>query len=86
MSRRPMPAEAWPVWESVAEELEARELTPAWLARRLVMDEAEMIAWLSGGKRLTVHFASQLERWLGASAAFWVNLDMQYRRWKAAQP
>ena len=76
MQKRPI----YPVHpgEILADELEELNKSAAELARELHVP-ANRISQLVAGKRaMTADTALRLERWLGVSAAFWVNLQKRY--------
>ena len=64
--------------EVVADELAELNKSPTELARELHVP-ANRISQLVAGKRaMTADTALRLERWLGVSAAFWMNLQKRY--------
>ncbi|MBA2680314.1 MAG: HigA family addiction module antidote protein [Ktedonobacteraceae bacterium] len=64
--------------EILAEELVELNKSPTELARELHVP-ANRISQLVAGKRaMTADTALRLERWLGVSAAFWMNLQKRY--------
>jgi len=64
--------------EIVADELAELNTSPTELARALHVP-ANRISQLVAGKRsMTADTALRLERWLGVSAAFWMNLQKRY--------
>src|SRR5215471_12105703 len=64
--------------EIVADELAELHKSPTQLARELHVP-ANRISQLVAGKRaMTADTALRLERWLGVSAAFWMNLQKRY--------
>lgn len=64
--------------EILAEELMELNKSPTELARELHVP-ANRISQLVAGKRaMTADTALRLERWLGVSAAFWMNLQKRY--------
>ncbi len=64
--------------EILADELEELEKTPTQLARELHVP-ANRISQLVAGKRaMTADTALRLEKWLGVSAGFWMNLQKRY--------
>ena len=64
--------------EVLADELAELNKSPAELARELHVP-ANLISQLIAGKRsMTADTALRLERWLGVSAAFWLNLQKRY--------
>ena len=76
MQKRPL----YPVHpgEILADELAELHTSPTELARELHVP-ANRISQLVAGKRaMTADTALRLERWLGVSAAFWMNLQKRY--------
>ena len=76
MQKRPI----YPVHpgEILADELAELNTSPTELARELHVP-ANRISQLVAGKRaMTADTALRLERWLGVSAAFWMNLQKRY--------
>ena len=64
--------------EILADELAELNKKPTELARELHVP-ANRISQLVAGKRaMTADTALRLERWLGVSAAFWMNLQKRY--------
>jgi addiction module HigA family antidote len=64
--------------EILADELAELNTSPTELARALHVP-ANRISQLVAGKRaMTADTALRLERWLGVSAAFWMNLQKRY--------
>jgi addiction module HigA family antidote len=64
--------------EILAGELTELVKTPTQLARELHVP-ANRISQLVAGKRaMTADTALRLEKWLGVSAAFWMNLQKRY--------
>ncbi len=64
--------------EILADELMELNTSPTELARELHVP-ANRISQLVAGKRaMTADTALRLERWLGVSAAFWMNLQKRY--------
>lgn len=64
--------------EVLADELAELNTTPTQLARELHVP-ANRISQLVAGKRgMTADTALRLERWLGVSAQFWMNLQKRY--------
>jgi len=62
----------------LADELAELNTTPTGLARALHVP-ANRISQLVAGKRgMTADTALRLEKWLGVSAAFWMNLQKRY--------
>lgn len=64
--------------EVLADELAELETSPTELARQLHVP-ANRISQLVAGKRaMTADTALRLEKWLGVSAQFWMNLQKRY--------
>lgn len=64
--------------EILADELAELNTSPTELARELHVP-ANRISQLVAGKRaMTADTALRLERWLGVSATFWLNLQKRY--------
>src|SRR5437879_3540949 len=64
--------------EVLADELTELNTSPTELARALHVP-ANRISQLVAGKRsMTADTALRLEKWLGVSAAFWMNLQKRY--------
>ena len=64
--------------EILADELVELNKSPTELARELHVP-ANRISQLVAGKRaMTADTALRLEKWLGVSAAFWMNLQKRY--------
>jgi antitoxin HigA-1 len=64
--------------EILADELAELHTSPTELARELHVP-ANRISQLVAGKRaMTADTALRLERWLGVSAVFWMNLQKRY--------
>ncbi len=64
---------------SLAKELEARGMTEQELATKLEWPEHRIDAIVSGKDSITAETADGLERALGISAEFWLNLEVIYR-------
>lgn len=76
---RPRPDVAIPPGELLAEELAARGLTQAALARRMRRPVQAVNEIVRGKKALTAATALALERVLGTPAHVWVGLEADYR-------
>lgn len=79
-----MPAElrsdlAIPPGELLAEELAARGMTQAELARRMGRPRQTISGIVTGRKAITAETALRLERALGIAAQLWVGLERRYR-------
>lgn len=68
-----------PPGETIAEILEQRHLSPAKFAERIGRTSDEVEELIGGAERITIETARKLERILGASAAFWMIRESQYR-------
>ena len=64
--------------EMLREELEAREMTQASLARSMARPAALVSAIVRGRRRITVDTALALEDALGISASIWMGQQSQY--------
>jgi HTH-type transcriptional regulator/antitoxin HigA len=64
--------------ETLAEELAARQLTQAYLARRIGRPVQVINEIVNGKKAITAETALQLEQALAIPAHVWVNLQAQY--------
>lgn len=78
-------AEAFPVGEHLADELEARGWTQADFAKILGRPEQFVSEIINGKKEVTRESASQIAAALGTSAEFWLNLQDSYLLWKQAK-
>jgi addiction module HigA family antidote len=74
---------AVPPGELLAEELEARGMTQKELAERTGRPEQKISEIINGKKSITQDTALELEKVLGISAEFWVNLEASYQLTKA---
>lgn len=79
-----MPAElrsnlAIPPGELLAEELAARGMTQAELARRMGRSRRTVGGIVTGREAITAETALRLERALGIAAQLWVGLEGRYR-------
>jgi len=72
-----------PPGELLAEELEARGMTQKELADRTGRPEQAISEIINGRKSITHDTALELEKVLGISAEFWVNLESSYQLTKA---
>ena len=82
------PQTAWPdvaipPGETLAEELAARRLSQTKLARRMGRPLQTVNMIVNGKKAITEETAIQLEKVLGVSATFWMNLQTNYNLTKA---
>ena len=66
------------VGEILADELEELEKTPSELARELHVPANRISQIISGKRAMTADTALRLEKWLGVSADFWLNLQKRY--------
>lgn len=64
--------------EVLADELEELEMTAAELARALHVPSNRLYQLIAGKRAMTADTALRLERWLGVSAGFWMNLQTRY--------
>lgn len=64
--------------EVLGEELEELKLSPAEVARELHVPSNRLYQLISGKRSMTADTALRLERWLGVSADFWMNLQKRY--------
>ncbi len=74
----PQPA-PYPPGEFLREEIEARGLSPADLAKILGRSPAEVEALIAAEIPLTAEWSVDLAAALGASATFWLNMEASYR-------
>lgn len=74
----PQPA-PYPPGGFLREEIEARGLSPADLARILGRSPAEVEALIAAEIPLTAAWAVDLAAAFGASARFWLNMEASYR-------
>jgi antitoxin HigA-1 len=76
MQKRPI----YPVHpgEILADELEELNKSAAELARELHVPANRITQLVAGKRAMTADTALRLERWLGVSAAFWMNLQKRY--------
>ena len=74
-----VPAQAFPAWETLQEELTERGLTSKDLATILgrSVEVAEQI--LTGRRPIGITTARKLEAAWGVSADFWLNLQQRYQ-------
>ena len=64
--------------EIVADELAELHKSPTELARELHVPANRITQLVAGKRAMTADTALRLERWLGVSAAFWMNLQKRY--------
>ena len=64
--------------EILADELAELNKSPTELARELHVPANRITQLISGKRAMTADTALRLERWLGVSAAFWMNLQKRY--------
>lgn len=72
-----------PPGESILDLIEERNWTQAELAQRLGFTEKHVSQLINGKVPLSVDAALRLERVLGSTADFWMNLESNYQRHKA---
>jgi len=77
--KRVWPDVAIPPGETLAEELEAREMSQADLARRMGRPVQAVNEIVRGKKAITAATALDLEDALGVSALFWLRLEAAYQ-------
>jgi HTH-type transcriptional regulator/antitoxin HigA len=68
-----------PPGETIAEILEQRNLSPTTFAERIGRTSHETHGLISGDEKITIETARKLESVLGASVAFWMIRESQYR-------
>ncbi len=64
--------------EILADELAELNKTPTELARELHVPANRITQLVAGKRAMTADTALRLERWMGMSAAFWMNLQKRY--------
>ena len=64
--------------EILADELAELDKSPTELAREIHVPANRITQLISGKRAMTADTALRLERWLGVSAAFWMNLQKRY--------
>ena len=64
--------------EILADELAELNKSAAELARELHVPANRITQLVAGKRAMTADTALRLERWLGVSAAFWMNLQKRY--------
>ena len=64
--------------EILADELVELNKSPTELARELHVPANQISQLVAGKRAMTADTALRLERWLGVSAAFWMNLQKRY--------
>jgi len=74
-----MPAETFPLWSFIEDELQARGWTVADLQGYSGLTDAQVAA-LRRGSRLELRTAEVLSRALGVNSATLLSLDMAHRR------
>ena len=75
---------AIPPGETLSDEIAARGISRTELAARLRQPVQVVDEIMHGKKAITDHAAIGLEKVLGIPAAFWVNLEQNYRMTKAS--
>ena len=78
-SRRLFSNLAIPPGETLAEELEFRDIPPIAIAERLGWSGDLMFKIFTGEQAITPDIAAGLEQELGISAELWLNLEGRYR-------
>src|SRR6056297_1472223 len=69
--------------EDLKDELEARDMSQAELAKLLGMKKSQLNEIIRGKRNMSADIALLLEEVLGISAEFWVNAQKQYELKKA---
>src|SRR5579864_5398547 len=64
--------------EILADELAELNKSPTELARELHVPANRISQLIAGKRSMTADTALRLEKWLGVSAAFWMNLQKRY--------
>src|SRR5256714_12786516 len=64
--------------EILADELAELNISPTELARELHVPANRISQLIAGKRAMTADTALRLEKWLGVSAAFWMNLQKRY--------
>ncbi len=64
--------------EILADELAELNKTPTELARELHVPANRITQLVAGKRAMTADTALRLEKWMGVSAAFWMNLQKRY--------
>ena len=64
--------------EILADELLELNTTPTELARELYVPANRITQLIAGKRAMTADTALRLEKWLGVSAVFWMNLQKRY--------
>jgi addiction module HigA family antidote len=62
----------------LADELVELQTTPTALARELHVPANRISQLIAGKRAMTADTALRLEKWLGVSAQFWMNLQKRY--------
>lgn len=64
--------------EILADELAELNISPTQLARELHVPANRLSQLVTGKRAMTADTALRLEKWLGVSAQFWMNLQKRY--------
>ena len=64
--------------EILADELAELDKNPTALARELHIPANRITQLVAGKRSMTADTALRLEKWLGVSASFWMNLQKRY--------
>ena len=64
--------------EILADELAELNISPTELARALHVPANRISQLIAGKRSMTADTALRLEKWLGVSAAFWMNIQKRY--------
>src|SRR3954451_24257331 len=86
MPKEIKPAEAFPPGEYLRDELQARGLTQSKFALIIGRPLQLVSEIINGRKRITETTALEIAAALGTSARVWLNLENNYRLWKAKDP
>lgn len=76
-----MPAQAWPARDTILEEMQERGWSVDDLAKATAWTREMCDFVLSGRREIGEDEAAALSAGFGASAQFWLNLELSYRRW-----
>ena len=80
------PAEAFPPGEYLRDELKARGWTQSQFAQIIGRPLQLVSEIINGRKRITEKTALEIAAALGTTARVWLNLENNYRLWKARDP
>jgi len=74
---------AIPPGESIKEVIEDRAISLSELAKGISVTDAHLEKLINGDVEITVDIAERLERYLGITSQFWLNLEAIYQDKKA---